>query len=53
MVRVYISPEQYLELELTSPVKHEYIDGEIFAMSGASDYRPELILHFKGKTARE
>ncbi len=30
----YISPEQYLELELTSPVKHEYIDGEIFAMGG-------------------
>jgi Uma2 family endonuclease len=49
----YISPEQYLELELTSPVKHEYIDGEIFAMSGASDYHAMIVLNLssilKGK----
>ena len=27
---------EYLELEKTSAVKHEYLDGEIYAMSGAS-----------------
>jgi Uma2 family endonuclease len=27
---------EYLELEKTSEVKHEYLDGEIYAMSGAS-----------------
>ena len=33
----HISPEQYLALEETSTVKHEYIDGEIYAMAGATD----------------
>lgn len=32
----YISEEEYLELERTASVKHEYHKGEIFAMSGAS-----------------
>jgi Uma2 family endonuclease len=32
----YISPEQYLEMERASEVKHEYFNGEIFAMAGAS-----------------
>jgi Uma2 family endonuclease len=30
------TPEQYLALERKSPIKHEYYDGEIFAMAGAS-----------------
>jgi Uma2 family endonuclease len=33
----YLSPEEYLEWEEKSEIKHEYIDGEIFAMAGASD----------------
>jgi Uma2 family endonuclease len=32
----YTSVEEYLEGELVSKVKHEYIDGEVFAMAGAS-----------------
>ena len=31
-----LSPAQYLEWEMTSSVKHEYVDGEVYAMSGAS-----------------
>lgn len=31
-----LSPEDYLANEEQSPVKHEYIDGMVFAMSGAS-----------------
>ena len=32
----YISPEEYLEAERAALEKHEYYQGEIFAMSGAS-----------------
>jgi Uma2 family endonuclease len=32
----YISEEQYLEDEKTREIKHEYVDGEVYAMSGAS-----------------
>ena len=30
-----ITPEEYLELEKNSELKHEYFEGEIFAMTGA------------------
>jgi len=33
----YISPQEYLSGEEISPIKHEYIDGEVYAMAGASD----------------
>ena len=33
----YISEEDYLTMEAVSPVKHEYFDGEIFQMVGASE----------------
>ena len=33
----FISEEDYLTMEEVSPVKHEYFDGEIFQMAGASE----------------
>jgi len=33
---VWISEEDYLIGELTSEIKHEYIDGYVYAMAGAS-----------------
>ena len=33
----YITPEEYLQLEKESDVKHEYIDGYAYAMAGAND----------------
>ena len=32
-----LSVADYLEAEKDSPVRHEYVDGQIFAMAGASD----------------
>ena len=32
----WISPEAYLALERTAAVRHEYVDGEVFAMVGGS-----------------
>jgi Uma2 family endonuclease len=35
-VRTGLSPEEYLAFERASEQKHEYADGEVFAMSGCS-----------------
>lgn len=32
-----ISPEAYLEAEKYTSIKHEYIQGQVYAMAGASD----------------
>jgi Uma2 family endonuclease len=34
--QAFIPPEEYLRTEETSPVRREYVDGKVFAMSGAS-----------------
>lgn len=33
----HLTPQDYLQLEEHSPTKHEYIDGQIYAMGGATD----------------
>ena len=41
----YYSPEDYLELERMSSIKHEYICGEVYAMAGASDAHVTISLN--------
>jgi Uma2 family endonuclease len=33
---IMLSPEDYLKSELEREIKHEYVDGYIYAMAGAS-----------------
>ncbi len=35
ILKTKLTPEEYLEFEQKSEERHEYFDGEIFAMSGA------------------
>ena len=41
----HLSPEEYLVLEEQSAIKHEYIDGEVYAMAGASDPHVTIALN--------
>lgn len=36
-LKTKISVEDYLETEKISPVRREYVEGEVYAMAGASD----------------
>jgi Uma2 family endonuclease len=40
-----LSPEEYLAWEEKAEVRHEYIDGELFAMSGSSDDHASIVLN--------
>jgi Uma2 family endonuclease len=41
----HVTPEEYLHLEEQSPIKHEYIDGQVYAMAGASDPHVTIALN--------
>lgn len=42
------SPEDYLELELTSDTRHEYINGEIVPMTGGTPNHNQILLNLAG-----
>jgi Uma2 family endonuclease len=42
----HLTPEAYLIAEEQSSVKHEYIDGQVYAMAGASDAHVTIALNF-------
>lgn len=42
-LKTKISIEDYLEGEKISTVRHEYVDGEVFAMAGASDNHARIV----------
>ncbi|QIR35719.1 Uma2 family endonuclease [Tolypothrix sp. PCC 7910] len=42
---IYLTPEQYLQMEENSDIKHEYIDGYIYAMAEALDPHVTIALN--------
>jgi Uma2 family endonuclease len=40
-----LTPDEYLELEEKAEIKHEYIDGEVYAMAGANDGHVTIALN--------
>lgn len=47
-VKRYWTVEEYLAHEEATGIKHEYIDGEIYAMSGGTDRHSILIVNLTG-----
>jgi len=52
-LKSYVSPEEYLRLERQAEYKSEYLNGEIFAMSGASRKHNLLTLNIGGSLNRQ
>ncbi len=42
----YYSPEEYLELEVNSEERHEYIDGQIIRMTGGTPNHNQIAGNF-------
>jgi Uma2 family endonuclease len=45
----YLSAEDYLALEQTSDIKHEYVAGQVFAMVGARDTHNTVALNIASR----
>ena len=56
----YVTPDEYLEMEEKSAIKHVYIDGYVYAMAGANDPHVTIALnmafvirnHLRGSSCR-
>ncbi|MBE9035345.1 Uma2 family endonuclease [aff. Roholtiella sp. LEGE 12411] len=56
----FLTPEAYLQLEDKSDIKHEYIDGKVYAMAGTTDTHNTIVgnlfilirNHFRGSNCR-
>lgn len=47
--KVRYTPEQYLEMERASEVRHEYLDGVIYEMSGESLAHSQICINLAGE----
>ncbi len=48
-VQTYLTPKEYLDWERKSDTKHEYLRGEIIAMSGASREHSLIVTNISGE----
>lgn len=42
---LFLSPEEYLQQEAQSSIKHEYINGQVYAMAGTTDSHNTIALN--------
>jgi len=47
------SPDEYLQIEEQSPIKHEYLDGQLYAMVGASQNHNTIALNLASVLRRQ
>lgn len=47
--KTFYTPEEYLALERSSEIKHEYYNGEIFAMGGATEEHVSIVTNLVGE----
>jgi Uma2 family endonuclease len=47
----HYTPEEYLELERAAEFKSEYLDGQIYAMAGASPTHSAILFNLNGQVA--
>jgi len=52
-VKSYITPEEYLAFERKAETKNEYVNGEIFAMTGASRKHNLIALNIAGELRQQ
>lgn len=45
----YLTVEEYFAFEESSPIRHEYIGGQLYALAGASDRHNEIILNIAAR----
>jgi Uma2 family endonuclease len=45
----WIAVQDYLDGERSSEVRHEYVDGRVYAMAGASDDHNRIVLNLSGE----
>ncbi|MGD1873466.1 MAG: Uma2 family endonuclease [Mastigocoleus sp.] len=43
----FLTVEEYFKLEKHSEIRHEYVDGEVFAMAGASEEHNLIVTTIK------
>ncbi|CAG0973075.1 hypothetical protein ARNL5_01853 [Anaerolineae bacterium] len=44
IIKPHISIEEYLASELIAETKHQYINGEVYAMAGTSKMRDKIVV---------
>ncbi len=49
----FLSPEEYLALERSSELRHEYVDGQMVAMTGASRNHSLIVTNLSGELRQQ